>query len=147
MQRIEAGYIAWRGTVSENIASHETKKVSGNLLSIYQRPGTQTFTHAYLYPLPSVRKQQPIVRQVHNPSQRRCPHNPDHAIQTGPGTATNDAASPEFSELTTGSQRPQTGLRFVVPAPKIRPRVWTRQKAYMEWDWKNFHATVQILGV
>lgn len=65
--------MAWRGIVSENIASHETKKVSGNLLSIYQRPGTQIFTHAYPYPLPSVRKQQPIVRQVHDPSQRRCP--------------------------------------------------------------------------
>ena len=73
MQRIEAGYVAWRGTVSENIASHETKKVSGSLLSIHQRPGTQIFTHAYLYPLPRVRKQQPIVRRVHDPSQRRCP--------------------------------------------------------------------------
>ena len=49
VQRDYVGYVAWRGTVPENLASEEAKETFKELLSFYQGPGTQIVMYVQLH--------------------------------------------------------------------------------------------------
>lgn len=48
VQRTYAGYVAWRGTVPEKMASEEAKETFKELLSFFQAPGTQIVMYTCL---------------------------------------------------------------------------------------------------
>ena len=58
VQRVYVGYVAWRGTVSENSASEGAKNTFKELLSFYQGPGTQIVMYALLHLKPNLAGQE-----------------------------------------------------------------------------------------